>query len=916
MQGVLVRFRVPLVALCSLALFGLGPLPARADAIVDVPDAAFRACLIKELGAGDVPLTESRLASLDEVSCWNTSGQDPIRDLTGAEHLTGARTISLTREEITDLTPLEGLAGLDLLMVSGGPTVDPAPLRGLTGLTELLLSGQVVDDLRFLTDLPSLRSLHLGGMSVEFGPVAQLTALTELSLSTTGTTDLTWVSGLTSLTTLSVYDDTVTHLDLGHPPNLDTLYLGGKNLADLSTLSELNGLTHLRLVTPAATDLAPLSALTDMTDLQISGTRATDLTPIASLGGLARLTIWESQLNGLPDLTGMRSLTSLTVTHDQLTSLTIGTPPSLTTLDASNNHLTDVALSGLPALQTLNLGTNALTSLQLADLPALAAVNAPTNTLTSPGTYGRLPKLSSLNLNDNKLTTLEGLSDLPSLTELHLINNKLTSTDGLADLPGLTTLRATNNQITDLTALAGMPSLAAVWLTNNQVSDLSPLTDAPLSELHASNNQVHALPAFTALQGLEQLELANNGLSDIGGLAGATALRTADLRNNALAEVSVLAQSPHLTSLTLSYNRIPDVSAFDTSTTTITADGQRAATATVATTATPTDLALRGLGGDVPTLSLDANTSYADGQLTYATSGTHTVGFTQTNGSSVFSGTLTQKAGPDIAFTAITSPKLSGRAEVSCTTGVYAKAWTPAVDHYEYQWYVDGKAVPGATEWGYVPVAKDLGKRIRARVTGVKDGYTSVTRWTPWSDKVIRGWFWTQRPRIVGTTKTGQQLSIQMEPWQITPEWFTYRWYRNGHSIPGATKATYTPTAGDRGKHLSVRVTGHAAGIHTESETSKRTAAITQGPVHSSQPTITGIPQSGATLGVDRGTWGPGTITFRYQWLRDGAAITGATRNTYPLTETDSGHQITIAVTGDRANYTAVTRTAKPLTIP
>ncbi len=908
------KLRVPLVALCSLALFSFGPIPARADAIVDVPDAAFRACLLGELGAGEVPLTESRLASLDEVACWNTSGEEPIRDLTGAEHLTGARTISLAMEEVTDLSPLGGLVDLEVLLIYGGPVVDPAPLRGLSGLTELMLSGHLVDDLGFLTDLPSLRKLHLGGASVDLGPVAQLTALTELSLGTTGTTDFSWVSGLTGLTRLTLYDDTITQLQLGHPPNLDTLWVGGKNLSDLSTLAGLNGLTDLRLTAPAATDLGPLSALTTMTGLQIYNTAA-DLTPLSGLTGLATLTVWYSRLSGLPDLTGMSSLTSLTVTHDQLTDLAIGTPPSLTTLDASNNQLTDVTLSGLPALQNLDLSTNTLTDLRLADLPALATVDARTNTLTNPGTFERLPRLSSLNLNGNQLTTLDGLSGLPALTELNLARNRLASTDGLADLPDLVTLRATNNQLTDLSSLAGLPSLAAVWLTDNQISDLGPLADAPLTELHASNNQVHALPEFTAPQGLDQLELANNGLSDLHGLAGATALRTADLRNNALGEVSVLAQSPHLTSLTLSYNQISDVSAFDTATTTVTANGQRVTAAEVATVATPTDLTLGGLDGDLPTLSLDANTSYSDGQLTYTTSGTHTIGFTQTNGSSVFSGTLKQKAGPDIAFTTVPAPKLSGRAAVSFTTAADSKPWTPAVDHYEYQWYVDGKAVPGATEWGYIPVAKDLGKRIRARVTGVRDGYISVSRWTPWSDKVIRGSFWTQRPRIVGSTRTGQQLSIEMDAWQITPDRYTYRWLRNGHPITGATSSTYTPTARDRGKHLSVRVTGHAAGIHTESETSRRTAAIAQGPVHSSQPTITGTPQVGQTLGVDRGAWGPGTITFRYRWLRDGTAITGATHSTYLLTDADGGHQIAIAVTGDRASYTAVTRTAEPLDV-
>lgn len=63
-------------------------------------------------------------------------------------------------------------------------------------------------------------------------------------------------------------------------------------------------------------------------------------------------------------------------------------------------------------------------------------------------------------------------------------------------------------------------------------------------------------------------------------------------------------------------------------------------------------------------------------------------------------------------------------------------------------------------------------------------------------------------------------------------------------------------------------------------------------------PEITGTTESGETLTVDDGTWtGDATITYTYQWLRDGVAIAGETSDTYDAVEDDEGSLIGCIVT-------------------
>ena len=77
-------------------------------------------------------------------------------------------------------------------------------------------------------------------------------------------------------------------------------------------------------------------------------------------------------------------------------------------------------------------------------------------------------------------------------------------------------------------------------------------------------------------------------------------------------------------------------------------------------------------------------------------------------------------------------------------------------------------------------------------------------------------------------------------------------------------------------------------------------------PVNTVAPAISGTPQVGQTLTSTTGSWtGLPTITYAYQWRRDGSAISGATASTYVVVTGDIGAAIDCLVTATNGDGSA-----------
>jgi hypothetical protein len=67
-----------------------------------------------------------------------------------------------------------------------------------------------------------------------------------------------------------------------------------------------------------------------------------------------------------------------------------------------------------------------------------------------------------------------------------------------------------------------------------------------------------------------------------------------------------------------------------------------------------------------------------------------------------------------------------------------------------------------------------------------------------------------------------------------------------------------------------------------------------------SAPSVLGAARKGHVLRGYAGRWSLAPTTVRYQWLRNGAAIRGATRSAYRLVRADVRKRISLKVTVSR----------------
>jgi len=224
----------------------------------------------------------------------------------------------------------------------------------------------------------------------------------------------------------------------------------------------------------------------------------------------------------------------------------------------------------------------------------------------------------------------------------------------------------------------------------------------------------------------------------------------------------------------------------------------------------------------------------------------------------------------------------------------------------------------GATTWTAVegasgtvlevPVTSaDRGAAFRAVVTnGLAVAVTSHEA----SVAVARHALTTAVPTIVGDAAVGQQLAASTVGWTAGTS-FAYQWLRDGVAVPGATGSTYVPGLGDVGARLSVTVTGSLDDYEPASRTSAPTSEVGEKELTATVPTISGSAQVGRTLTAAVEGWTSGTA-FRYQWLRDGVAVPGATGATYVVSVADSGTVLAVRVTGTLEGYASASRTSQP----
>ena len=227
---------------------------------------------------------------------------------------------------------------------------------------------------------------------------------------------------------------------------------------------------------------------------------------------------------------------------------------------------------------------------------------------------------------------------------------------------------------------------------------------------------------------------------------------------------------------------------------------------------------------------------------------------------------------------------------------------------YGYQWLAEEAEIEDATGSTYILADADEGKAIRVRVSFTDDGGHRETLTSSATAAVTQpNAPATGLPTVSGKARVGETLTVDTSG--ISDEngldyaTFTHRWITDDSVVVGAGTRAYTPTGGDQGKAVKVRVSFTDDAGNWETRTSTQTAAVearANSPA-TGLPTISGTAQVGETLTADTSgiedADGLENAAFAYQWLADDSDIAGATGFTYILAGANEGKSIKAQVT-------------------
>lgn len=166
------------------------------------------------------------------------------------------------------------------------------------------------------------------------------------------------------------------------------------------------------------------------------------------------------------------------------------------------------------------------------------------------------------------------------------------------------------------------------------------------------------------------------------------------------------------------------------------------------------------------------------------------------------------------------------------------------------------------------------------------ESWNAIRRVTAWGDYSFSN---------VGAAYTGGVLPAGTYTVGFSAPGYCTRYWNGAGSLAAAD--TFTPTPGTTQSGINATLSAECA-----------STTVTAG-----TPTVTGTPQVGETLTAQPGTWAPAPVQLAYQWLADGAAISGATSSTLALTAAQLGKSVSVKVTGSRPGYTSAEATSAPV---
>jgi hypothetical protein len=276
-------------------------------------------------------------------------------------------------------------------------------------------------------------------------------------------------------------------------------------------------------------------------------------------------------------------------------------------------------------------------------------------------------------------------------------------------------------------------------------------------------------------------------------------------------------------------------------------------------------------------------------------------------------------------FSPAPTPKIGGKPQVGSTLRANAGNWAQGTA-LSFQWLVSGNPIPGANDAVFVPPPALAGKKVQVMVTAKQAGYNTLKKTSAETAAIAKATVAVKPPSdspanllkvgdpsLTGEGKVGTPVTVDPGSWDngVT---FKYQWLRDGVAITGATARTFVVRLEDFGSTLVARVQGTKTGFVSQVKMSEPllVASNLEEVALATPPLVTGEALVGKQLTSKVLSWGPG-VSIRYQWLRNGAPISGATSGTYALQKADINSYISLQLVGVTSGYAPTMRLSNPI---
>ena len=150
---------------------------------------------------------------------------------------------------------------------------------------------------------------------------------------------------------------------------------------------------------------------------------------------------------------------------------------------------------------------------------------------------------------------------------------------------------------------------------------------------------------------------------------------------------------------------------------------------------------------------------------------------------------------------------------------------------YGYQWLADEAEIEDATGSTYILADGDEGKAVKVRVSFTDDGGHRETLTSSATAAVTQpNTPATGLPTVSGKARVGETLTVDTSGISdengLDDATFTHQWITDDSVVVGTGTRAYTPTGGDQGKAVKVRVSFSDDAGNWETRTSAQTAAV------------------------------------------------------------------------------------------